>query len=353
MKSDKDMSATLEMIANVLRDHVKFKSDTDADAVALWIVGTYLMDHWEIFPFIFVTSPEPQCGKSTVMKLLSVFCKSAQMASKVTSAALYRLIERDQPTLIFDEADRFLRNNNDLNGVLNAGHARFDAKVIINQKQSDGNWEPKEFPVWCAKAIAGIGAQEDTLVNRSITIPLRRKLVSEKVKPVRYNMFQQYEATRQRLLDWATDFQPVTEPEMEVILQAETDRASDNWIPLAVIANRIKNGWPDKVGAAFQMIGIERAAEPLSEGIQLLSDVRLVLLKDNNKEITSSELHRELTNLEDSDWYCYNYGRAITQKWVTQRLKQFGITPVRRSRANVYVAQELEDAFNRYLQPLK
>ena len=56
MKSDKDISAMLDMIANVLRDHVKFESDTDADPLALWIAGTYLMDHWEIFPFIFVTS---------------------------------------------------------------------------------------------------------------------------------------------------------------------------------------------------------------------------------------------------------------------------------------------------------
>lgn len=162
-------------------------------------------------------------------------------------------------------------------------------------------------------------------------------------------MLEQYEATRQRLLDWAIDFQTVTKPEMEVILQAETDRASDNWVPLAVIANRVKNGWPDKVGAAFQMIGIERAAEPISVGIQLLSDVRLIILKDNKKEITSSELHRELTNLEDSDWYCYNYGRAITRKWVAQRLKQFGINPVSRSFANVYIVHELEEAFNRYL----
>ena len=30
---------------------------------------------------------------------------------------------------------------------------------------------------------------------------------------------------------------------------------------------------------------------------------------------------------------------------------QVGITLVRRSRKNVYIAQELEDALNRYLQP--
>ena len=82
---------------------------------------------------IYVTSPEPMCGKSTVMKLLKVFCHRAEMVSKITPAAIYRLIERDQPTLLFDEADRFLRGNNELNGIINAGHARFDATVIINK----------------------------------------------------------------------------------------------------------------------------------------------------------------------------------------------------------------------------
>lgn len=54
-----------------------------------------------------MTSPEPMFGKSTVMKLLKVFCNQAEMVSKITPAAIYRLIERDQPTLIFDEQIAF------------------------------------------------------------------------------------------------------------------------------------------------------------------------------------------------------------------------------------------------------
>ena len=132
--TNKELAETLELISNVFKDHVKFQNESDADTLALWALCTYLIDQLEILPFIYVTSPEPMCGKSTVLKLLKVFSKSAQMASKITPAAIYRLIERDQPTLLFDEADRFLRGNNDLNGILNAGHARFEANVSENEK---------------------------------------------------------------------------------------------------------------------------------------------------------------------------------------------------------------------------
>jgi putative DNA primase/helicase len=234
----------LDLISIKFKEHVKFQDDSDADALALWVAMTYVMEHLEIAPMVYVTSPEPMCGKSTVMKLLKVFCHRAEMVSKITPAAIYRLIERDQPTLVFDEADRFLRGNNELNGIINAGHARFEATVIINKKLPDGNYEPIEFPVWCAKAIAGIGKQDDTLTSRSIVISLRRKLSDETVKPVRYNMYQQHEATRVALASWASSFNPICDNEMEPFLKAKTDRGTDNWLPLAFSPSvSIQNGY--------------------------------------------------------------------------------------------------------------
>jgi len=350
--TDKELAETLELISNVFKDHVKFQNESDADTLALWVLCTYLIDQLEILPFIYVTSPEPMCGKSTVLKLLKVFSKSAQMASKITSAAIYRLIERDQPTLLFDEADRFLRGNSDLNGILNAGHARFEACVIINEKQGDGNWEPKEFSVWCAKAVAGIGAQDDTLVSRSIVVPLRRKLISETVKPVRFNLEEQHEATRQKLAQWASQFKPIEAEEMESSFQAVTDRATDNWISIAVLARRIQHGWQDRAYQAFKAIEIDRLNETQSIGIHLLSDIRSITLNKNMREITSSELYSSLLLLDESEWYCLNHGKEITKKWLTQKLLTFGIKPVKRSHANVFLIEDLQDAFDRYLPPI-
>jgi putative DNA primase/helicase len=339
----------LDLISAKFREHVKFQDESDADTLALWVAMTYVMDQLEIAPMVYVTSPEPMCGKSTVMKLLKVFCHRAEMVSKITPAAIYRLIERDQPTLIFDEADRFLRGNDDLNGIINAGHARFEATVIINKRLPDGNHDPVEFPVWCAKAIAGIGKQDDTLTNRSIVIALRRKLVSETVKPVRFNMFLEYEAIRESLAAWAANFEPISEQEMEPFLKATTDRGTDNWLALGIIAKRINPEWVERVQAALDTIEVRQSNGLQSAGVQLLSDVRDVVSESSRPEWSSTDLYNAVVYNEETDWSVFNHGRPITKKKFTQMLGDFGIKPAKRSNANVFYVTDLEDAFERYL----
>ena len=310
---------------------------------------TYVMDPLEIAPMGYVSSPLPMCGKSTVMKLLKVFCHRAEMVSKITPAAIYRLIERDQPTLLFDEADRFLRGNNELNGIINAGHARFEANVIINKKLPDGNYDPVEFPVWCAKAIAGIGSQDDTLISRSIVISLRRKLITETVKPVRFNLHQQHEDTRQALATWASNFQPVCEEEMKPFLNAKTDRGIDNWLPIGIIAKRIGFSWIERAQAALTSIEARQNHDAQSTGVQLLTDVRNVVSESSRPEWSSTDLYNAVVINEETDWSVFNHGRPITKKKFTQMLGDFGIKPTKRSNANVFYVVDLEDAFVRYL----
>ena len=339
----------LDLISAKFKEHVKFQDESDADALALWVAMTYVMEHLEIAPMLYMTSPEPMCGKSTVMKLLKVFCHRAEMVSKITPAAIYRLIERDQPTLVFDEADRFLRGNSELNGIINAGHARFEATVIINKKLPDGNYEPIEFPVWCAKAIAGIGKQDDTLTSRSIVISLRRKLVSETVKPVRFNMFVEYQAIRDGLAAWAANFAPISEQEIEPFLKATTDRGTDNWLALGIIAKRINPEWVQRVQAALDTIEVRQTDGLQSAGVQLLSDVHDVVSESSRPEWSSTDLYNAVVHNDENDWSVFNHGRPITKKKFTQMLGDFGIKPTKRSNANIFYVTDLEDAFKRYL----
>jgi len=335
-----------------LKEHVKFQSDTDADVLAVWTAMTYVMDHLEIAPMLYINSPVAQCGKSTVLKLLSAFCNNSRMVSKISPAAIYRIIERDQPTLLFDEADRFLRGNNDRNGIINAGHARFEATVIINKKLPDGNYEPVEFPVWCAKAIAGLGKQEDTLTSRSIVISLRRKLISEIVKPIRFNMFQEYEFVRENLDAWATNFEPISEQEMEPFLKASTDRGIDNWLALGIIARRVGNDWEQRIQDGLTVIEQRTHSDSQSIGIQLLNDIRSVVSADKKPEWTSTDLYNKVVYNDENDWVRFDHGREITKKKFTQMLSEFGVTPKKQQKANVFYISDLEDAFKRYLPPV-
>jgi hypothetical protein len=75
-------------------------------------------------PILAVTSPTPECGKTTLLTLLSALVPRALSAANITAAATFRAVEKWRPTLLIDEADTFLRDNDDLRGVLNSGHSR-------------------------------------------------------------------------------------------------------------------------------------------------------------------------------------------------------------------------------------
>ena len=165
-------------------------------------------------------------------------------------------------------------------------------------------------------------------------------------------MEEQHEATRQKLAQWAAQFKPIEVEEMESSFQAVTDRATDNWISIAVLAKRIQHGWQDRAYQAFKAIEIDRLNETQSIGIHLLSDIRSITMNKNIKELTSTELYSSLLLLDESEWYCLNHGKEITKKWLAQKLLTFGIKPVKKAHANVFLIEDLQDAFDRYLPPI-
>ena len=59
-------------MSNTIWEHVIFQSDHDPDAIALWAVGTYLMDHWSRFPMLLIIFPERECGKTTSLEAIEV-----------------------------------------------------------------------------------------------------------------------------------------------------------------------------------------------------------------------------------------------------------------------------------------
>lgn len=97
------------------------------------------------------------------------------------------MIEKYQPTLFIDEIETVLKDNEELRGLLNAGHTRDSAKVWRSVSVGD-DFEPKQFCVYGFKAIAGIRAINlaDTITNRSIVFELRHKKTDEKVERLRF-----------------------------------------------------------------------------------------------------------------------------------------------------------------------
>ena len=99
-------------------------------ALALWVLHAYTFDAWFASPFLAITSPEKRCGKTLLLILLGALVPRRMFAANVTPAVLFRAIEKFNPTLLIDEADTFVRDNDELRGVLNSGHTRTTATVI-------------------------------------------------------------------------------------------------------------------------------------------------------------------------------------------------------------------------------
>jgi putative DNA primase/helicase len=176
-----------------------------ADMLALWTLHTYTTDAFVITPRLAVVSPQKRCGKTTVMELLDAAACGTLSAANISTAALFRAIEQWQPTMLIDEADTFLPDNEELRGVLNAGYRRPTAYVVRNVPVGD-SWEPRKFGVFGPVAIAMIGKLPSTLADRSIHIRLRRKAKHEKVEALRLDRIGDItEELKRRCLRWAQD----------------------------------------------------------------------------------------------------------------------------------------------------
>src|ERR1043166_2075552 len=119
----------LDSLAAGLRRHVVLPMWA-AEALALWIVHTFAFQLRDVSAYIGVESPEKRCGKTTLLTLISQLVHRPVVASNISPPAFFRVIEELRPTLLIDEADTFLRGNDELRGILNAGNRRDTAFVV-------------------------------------------------------------------------------------------------------------------------------------------------------------------------------------------------------------------------------
>ena len=180
-----DMEKLLNNIEKYISERTILPKGADT-AITLWIAGTYNINAFRIFPKLTIISPQKRCGKSTLLDLIEAFSSRSIMTSNISPAAIFRLIDAYQPTLIIDEADTFLANSNsDIAGIINSGHAQTRAFVT---RCAGENHDPKSFSTWSPMAIASIGGLQPTIMDRSIIIPLRRKTLNESIEDIPHDL---------------------------------------------------------------------------------------------------------------------------------------------------------------------
>jgi putative DNA primase/helicase len=323
-------------------------SDDAADTAALWVLHAYLVIHFGVSPRLAIISPEKGCGKTTLLDVLSRLVPRPLLSANISVAATFRILEKHQPTLLIDEADTFLKNNDELRGILNSGHRQNGSVVRI----VGDDLEPRAFRTYSACAIAMIGNLPATLADRSVTIELRRRRPDESIEGFRFDRTAHLDELARRAARWAMDdFGLVrgVDPDMPADVH---NRAADNWRPLLAIADAIGGGWSGRARRAVLAATAGRGAED-SVQLMLLIDIRSIFNERQTDRLPSADIVAALTVMEGRPWVEFRNDAPISASGLARLLSRYKISPatIRMGEATPkgYYLSQFEDAFERYL----
>ncbi|WP_131778379.1 DUF3631 domain-containing protein [Legionella bozemanae] len=344
-----DPNVLLLEIEHIIRQVIICDEET-AIATTLWIVMSWCIDHIQVAPLAVITAPEKRCGKSQLLSLIGRLVRRPLSTSNISPSALFRSIESWRPTILIDEADTFIKDNEDLRGMLNSGHTRESAFVI---RTVGKDHVPHQFNIWGAKAIAGIGHLSDTLMDRAINLELRRKLEHEHVIRLRHMGKEKFNILTRKLARFSIDYKNAILSSRPNLPSALNDREQDNWEALLSIADIAGHEWSHRARNAALKISKNNNSPTTSIGVELLTSINDIFEGRSIHRISSSDLIKELCADEEQPWATYNRGQPITPRQIANLLKGYGIKS-KSIRINCGTPKGFEkskfiEAFDRYL----
>ncbi len=380
-----DGKGLLDALVAVIRKYVVL-GQWAAEALALWVVHTYAFELRRMATYIGIESPEKRCGKTTLLTVLCELVNRPVMASNISSPAFYRTIAEKKPTMLIDEADTVLQRNRELRGILNAGCARktgYVIRVTAEKGQAGNGGKPGQegeatdgaessggskwkglflgrFSSWCPKGIAMIKHLPETLADRCIIIAMQRKSASEKCERLR-NL--DGKELRRKCARWVADHANEIAQARPALPEDLNDRAADIWEPLLAIADLAGGDWPERARAAA--VGLTAAAQEESPIGALLLDLLVMFTRQrckpgnewmkekNDVRLFSREIVEELNSCADRPWMVLRKGKAVTELWLSQQLRPYGLRPktmwIGEDAAKGYMEADFIEVFRRYI----
>jgi hypothetical protein len=346
----------LEALAKVeqfLRRYVAFPRPETIVAVVLWVAHTHAIELADATPYLAISSPEKQSGKTRLLECLQLLAHGCSgIAITPTAATIYRSLEASPgATLLLDELDAVFRDRSDkyeeVRAVINAGHRR-GATVPRSVPGPKNTWVVKQFPVFGPKALAGIGKLPDTVTDRAIPVRMLKRKRSEPVHKFRVRTATGEASSIMAGLVAALAAQP---PASEADLPLELpDRAADAWEPLLAIADAAGEVWPARARRAAIILHASREQDD-SLGLRLLSDIRLVLDARAVERIFTADLITALQADEEGPWVSDR--SPFTPHRLAKLLQPFeiGSKQVRIGSSSLkgYEREAFVDAWERYL----
>jgi putative DNA primase/helicase len=349
IEEEVDIAALLADIEARILHHVAIPKHL-AFVCALWIAQTWVHEHATYSPILFITSPERDSGKSTLINVIKFMVRRELSTVSITAAALYRSIEKWNPTFVIDEADKAFVKNLELEQVVNSGWTRGSGIVRCHPDTH----EPMLFPTFCPKAIASKGKQApDTILSRAIFIAIKRRTRAEAIAHFAHMDDAGFQRLRSQLAGWAADNGQVLGSRVPEPAEGFINRIASNWQMMLAIADSAGAGQRARE-AARQIAGI---TDLTSEGVTLLEDIKAHFVRSTLDYVGSKALLADLVADAERPWAEWSHGRPISEKAIAQLLHGFGIKPgfvgPKDQRLRGYKVEWFEEAWGRYLETEK
>ena len=187
---------------------------------------------------------------------------------------------------------------------------------------------PRRFCTWGAKAIASIQELPGTITDRSIVIPMRRKLATCKrkrfIEPVPGDVFDQL---RRKIVRWCEGNNSDVASKRVRRVKGLHDRAFDNWSPLLQIAKTLGPEWYERARGAALKLAAHDMAEDSAAAVLLLRDLEQLFKDEKTDRLATNFILADLAKKDDRPWPEYKDGNPITSRQMAELLNPFSIKP--------------------------
>lgn len=334
----------LDKIETYLTRYVSFTNKDHRFAASLWVLGTYLWDSFDAFPYLVITSDVKRSGKTRLAEVLGFVSRRPRAFAGMTAAAMFRSIRDEMPTLFIDEAETFSSESATMmRAVLNVGYRRGQTIPRASGKEGIIEW-----PAYCPKVFVLIGDVYDTLRDRSIIIRMERshetvqRFVYEQAKLEGQEIRDEIQAL---LNDSATKIARVRQEIVDTYgmstlnLSFLNDRDEEIWLSLYAICTVL--AW-ERVGELkrvaidmstektadvrryVNLFGANQEADDDEHARRLLVD--MVTVTGKAKTIFTEDAIKALRAIDIAPWRKFR-GEGLTPINMADLLSRFGVSP--------------------------
>lgn len=312
--------STADALALVHHTYKRFTvmpSEAAYDATALWVAHTHVFNAFFATPRLYVSSREKGSGKTRVLELAEHMTPNGKLSVNITPSVVWRLLGAGEVTLLIDECDILFKINGSstanavLRAIINVGYRKGGAV-----DRATGSQDVTSYKVFGPIALAGIGRLPDTIADRSVHIPMRKRSGNEHVDPFELDdEIDDLHRIRDALASWGRENHKAlsrTRPSVPV-----QNRPAEIWRPLVAIADHAGGEWPERARTACVQLSAQSTELPI--GLACLADTRRVFC---GERMTSAQLVKALIALRGA-WTEGNLSPAR----LARHLAEFDVTP--------------------------